>query len=56
MADLEAGRSLDESRLAAPAQDTANTGGSLLQIRYEHPVILDVCAGQHGSVSHYYDI
>lgn len=31
-------------------------GTMLLQARYKRPGHLDVCAGQHGSVSHYYDL
>ena len=29
---------------------------NLLHIRYKQPDNVDVCAGQHGSVSQYYDI
>ncbi|GAA4753415.1 hypothetical protein GCM10023350_43360 [Nocardioides endophyticus] len=55
LARLEGGRSLDQSR--QPLRPLASgTRGSLLQIRYKQPAILDVCAGQRGSVSQYYDI
>lgn len=56
MARLESGGNLGQSRHAAPVSDAGKDGVACYQVGYKHPAILDVCAGQHGSVSQYYNI
>lgn len=49
------GQDVDASRPFLPAKVSAGRG-SLLHLRYKQPPFLNVCAGQHGSVSQYYDL